>query len=84
LAFDGSGTNWPYRFFVLAENSPHLEKNQQATIEKYQTILEEYFREVHFLGVKPIFWSYGKEVKGAYIFKCLDYNGKEPSNADLY
>jgi len=71
-------------YFVLAENSPHLEKEQQATIDRYQKILKEYFSDVVFLGVKPLFLSYGKEVKGAYMFKCLKYNGKEPKESNLY
>lgn len=71
-------------FFVVVENSPHLEKNLTNIVEKYSRQLQEYFREVHYLGLKPLFHSYGEMVKGAFIFECLDYNGKEPQNPESY
>lgn len=71
-------------FFVLAENMPALERAQSELITSYQTTLEHYFREVHFLGVKPLFLSYDQLSKGALIFKCIDYNGQEPVDVELY
>lgn len=71
-------------YFVLTENSPHLDKEFPEQIGKYQQALNEYFREVRFLGIRPLFYAYGKVVKGAMIFECIDYNGKIPPETNLY
>lgn len=71
-------------FFVLTENSPHLEKDLQKNIKFYEEELSKYFHEVHYIGLKPIFESNERLAKGALIFKCIDYNGKEPAKVDLY
>lgn len=68
-------------FFVLAENSPHLEREQEKLQSFYQTELVKYFREVQFLGIRPLFYSNGQIAKAALIFKCVDYNGLEPPPA---
>lgn len=71
-------------YFVLTENQPHLDKNSQNDILFYKKVLQEYFSEVQFLGIKPLFYSYGQVAKGALIFKCTNYNGKEPPPSELY
>lgn len=71
-------------FFVLAENSPHLERGLSDRISSYQKILEDYFQKVEFLGVKSLFESYGKMAKGALIYRCENYNGREPAEPELY
>lgn len=71
-------------YFVLAENSPHLERESEKQVAFYQTALSKFFGEVQFLGVKPLFLNNGIMVKGAIIFKCIDYNGQEPPNPSLY
>lgn len=71
-------------YFVLPENSPHLEKDEQQRIDHYQDILSHYFSRVEFLGIKPLFTIGNKVVKGAFIFKGIDYNGQEPVDPELY
>ncbi len=71
-------------FFILAENTPHLQRNQDDQVKFYKQTLTRYFAEVHFLGVSPLFSCYGNMVKGAFLFKCVDYNGREPANPELY
>src|SRR5687768_2134065 len=71
-------------YFVLTENSPALEKGMPELQKEYQKILEQYFTEVRFLGVRPLWYSYGNMVKGAYIFKCIGYNGKLLPEKELY
>jgi len=71
-------------FFVLPENNPHLENGLEQRIAFYQKTLADYFQEVHFLGVKPLFISNGQLAKGALIFKCISYNGKEPAESSKY
>lgn len=71
-------------FFVAVENVPHLIQNQAEQIATYQKLLETYFREVIFLGVKPLFFSYHKVAKGAFLFKCIDYNGQEAGDVEKY
>ena len=61
-----------------------MEKDPDKWISGYQHLLQDYFREVWFLGLKPIYHSYGKPMKAALIFKCIDYNGKEPPETRLY
>jgi len=71
-------------YFVLVENSPHLEKEPEKIISEYENTLSQYFRTIQFMGVKPLFVVDGKVVKGAFIFKGVDYNGKEPGESGLY
>ena len=71
-------------FFVCTENSPYLEKNFPSLIEEYQNLLQYYFKEVHFLGEFPLFYNQGRIVKAAILYKCVDYNGKEPRKATTF
>ncbi|NGX43029.1 MAG: hypothetical protein K940chlam7_01320 [Chlamydiae bacterium] len=71
-------------FFVVTENSPHWEKMMPEKMEEYREQLGEYFEEVQFLGEYPLFYNGDKVVKGALIFKCINYNGKFPFDPDLF
>lgn len=71
-------------FFVVAENSPHVEKNFPSLIEEYKKLLRNYFKEVQYLGMHPLFYNNGLLVKAALIYECIDYNGQEPKETDLY
>lgn len=71
-------------FFVVTENSPHLEQGIDREPKRYLELLQPYFATVEFLGVRPLFYSYGSVAKGTYIFKCIDYNGTLPPETDLY
>ncbi|MBA3958097.1 MAG: glycosyltransferase family 39 protein [Parachlamydiaceae bacterium] len=71
-------------YFVITENSPHLERNMGTSIALYQEILQKYFERVDFLGVSSLFDSYGMMAKGALIFRCVNYNGLEPDASALY
>lgn len=71
-------------FFVLAENTPHLEKNLLELMLFYQEKLQKYFKKVELLGISSLFNSYGVMAKGALIYKCTDYNGLEPEDSLLY
>lgn len=71
-------------FFVMIENSPRLEGGLSFDVEIYRQKLQKYFKEVEFLGVSPLFESYGVMTKGALIFKGIGYNGVEPVRPDLY
>ena len=71
-------------YFVVTENSPHLENVSRSLPEHYQQLLEPYFEKVNFVGLEPLFYSYGKMTKGAFIFKCAGYNGKLPPDEGLY
>lgn len=68
-------------FFILTENDAQIEEKK---ISEYERLLQPYFKEVVFLGIKPLFFSYGVPVKKALVFKCVDYNGKEPPDVHLY
>jgi 4-amino-4-deoxy-L-arabinose transferase-like glycosyltransferase len=71
-------------FFVAVENSPLFEKKFPKDREIYQHLLETYFKKVVFVGVFPLFSSQGKVLKAALIYKCIEYNGREPEKAVLY
>lgn len=71
-------------YFVVAEHHPHLEKMLSQDIEKYQNLLNPFFQKVEFLGISPLFLSYGTMKKGALIYKCIDYNGKQPPETFSY
>lgn len=71
-------------YFVLTENSPHLENRIEELKSFYQESLQKYFQTVEFLGIYPLFDSYGKVAKGAIIYKGVGYNGLEPNNSNLY
>lgn len=71
-------------YFVISENAPHLEKLDHAEIEKYRELLSQYFKEIEFMGLKPLFSIRGHAVKEAAIFKCIEYNGLEPPETELY
>lgn len=71
-------------YFVWAENMPHLQKELEEKIIFYFKALRPYFRDVEFLGLYPLFNAYDKMAKGALIFKCIEYNGKEPTHSHLY
>lgn len=46
--------------------------------------LSPYFADVQFAGSFPLFEAYGKTVKAVWIFRCLDYNGREPEETFLW
>lgn len=46
--------------------------------------LKKYFREVSFVGRKPLLVCNGKLVKAALIFHCIDYNGLVPTEPDKF
>lgn len=71
-------------FFVVIENDPQLDRQWETLSGKYKQMLLNYFEKVSFLGVKPLFWSYGKVVKGALLFECQGYNGKMIADPNLY
>jgi 4-amino-4-deoxy-L-arabinose transferase-like glycosyltransferase len=71
-------------FFVVIGNAPHLETDLFSKKGFYQHLLEPYFKEVHFIGIKSLFYSYGVMTKGAMIFECIDYNGETPKETERY
>lgn len=68
-------------YYVLAENVPQLD---QLDSEQYQALLEPYFTKVDEIGVKPLIEQEGIVVKGLLVFKCSGYNGKVPTDQNLY
>ncbi len=70
-------------YYVIVENQPHLAKHLAIT-DEYVDKLSPYFEHIEFVGVTPLFKSYGEDVKGALIFRGTSYNGKEPEQTTLY
>lgn len=71
-------------YFVISENTPHLDQLDEAHIAQYRSLLLNYFNQVEFLGKRPLFTVHHQPVKEAAFFKCVEYNGKEPPESELY
>lgn len=71
-------------YFVISENTPHLDQLDWDYIEYYRLILSLYFKQVEYLGKKPLYSIHDHPVKEAAFFKCYEYNGKVPSETQLY
>lgn len=57
-------------FFVWAENIPYLEREWEVKRDFYQTELQRYFEEVHFLGLVPLVYEGSRVAKAAAIYRC--------------
>ena len=71
-------------YFVVIENIPQLNLAIPTLADRYTELLTPYFKRVELIGIFPLFESYGKMVKGAIIFKGIEYNGKEPASSNLF
>ena len=71
-------------FFVVCENAPHNQKWTEEGISKVKNLLQPYFEEIEFLEKKPLFTVDAEPVKEALFFKCINYNGLEPEETQLY
>lgn len=71
-------------YFVVVENLPQLELQKDKIIKTYLERLSLYFDKVEFLGVQSLYEVSGKMSKGAFIFKCEDYRGNEPTDVEIY
>lgn len=61
-------------YFLIAENEPHLSRQRDEWMQRIPKQLEGYFESVSFVGEEPLFG----ESKKTLIWKCVNYNGKEP------
>ncbi len=71
-------------YFVISENAPHLGQLDDENIEKYRSLLSNYFNHVEYLGKRPLFSIHDIPVKEAAFFKCIEYNGNMPPEKELY
>lgn len=71
-------------YFIVTENSPHLEKKHEDWVQSTIQNLSPYFTAVDYLGMKSLFTVDGQTVKGTFIFKCTNYNGHVPDEVNLY
>jgi len=70
-------------YYVVTENEPHWKKDMDR-LNEMEAELKPYFKEVRFVTAAPLFKSYGKAVKVAFIFFCSEFNGNEPKGSELY
>lgn len=71
-------------FFVVAENWLLTDERWILLENNYKKELSPYFSEVHSMGIYPLFYVDGLAVKGALIFKCIQYNGQEAASSLLF
>lgn len=70
-------------YYLIIENEPHIQEHLES-LDDYTNRLSPYFESVEFICNAPLFYSYGKPVKNALIFKCNHYNGKKTLDPDKY
>lgn len=70
-------------YYVVVENEPHLQEHLNQ-VNDYIEKLQPSFEKVEFLGLFPLFYSYGVPVKGALLFKCSQFNGRQPTDPEKY
>ncbi len=52
--------------------------------EKILNKIKPFFKEVQFLGEKPLLYHKEKPVKVALIYECINHNGEIPTQPDFY
>jgi 4-amino-4-deoxy-L-arabinose transferase-like glycosyltransferase len=67
-------------YFVIVENEPYLSRQRDELKQRTPKQLKPYFDSVEFLGEYPLFL----ESKNLLLWKCKNYNGKQPSLSDKY
>lgn len=70
-------------YYVIVENKRYL-KEHLAKEEEYRDKLTPYFNKISFIGLYPLFTCHDETCKGALIFRCEGYNGKEVNESQLY
>jgi hypothetical protein len=71
-------------YFIWIENAPHFAKESEKRKEEYFLELKKYFSEVEFKGEYALIIDRGNILKGMQVFKCSQYNGKNPQKVNLY
>ena len=71
-------------YFVFVENAPPNSEQVEKSSADYLEKLKVYFRNVKEEHKQTLFYSYGKPVKTAVIFRCEGYNGREEPATNLY
>lgn len=71
-------------YYIWADNSKDFLADVDYRKNKAIKLLTPYFEKVEFVKIIPLFTSHNTLVKGALLFKCVGYNGKEPVGTDQY
>lgn len=71
-------------FFVFIDGQSRTVEHRGALVTQLQEQLSDYFRTIEYLGPRPLFSCYGKDVKNALVFRCDEYNGSVPAEVDIY
>ncbi|MCH9633566.1 MAG: hypothetical protein S4CHLAM7_02940 [Chlamydiae bacterium] len=71
-------------YYVWADNSKDFLADVDYRQKKAERNLKPYFEKVEFVRIIPLFSSHNKLVKGALLFKCINYNGKMPHDVNSY
>ncbi len=71
-------------YYIWADNSKDFLADVDYRRNKALNLLTPFFEKVEFVKIIPLFTSHNKLVKGALLFKCVNYNGKEPLATQAY
>lgn len=67
-------------YFVVTENEPYLSRQKETLLVETPKELAPYFEKVEFVEAAPLFGNN----KQALIWKCINYNGKEPAASNKF
>lgn len=68
-------------YFVVVENAPHL---AHFNFDFFEEKLRPYFKTVTFAGFYPLYSQNGKTLKAVALYRCEEYNGREPPSPHKY
>lgn len=71
-------------YFIEVEVGREGRGELKAKVREINAKLRPYFTKVEFVARYALYYAYGKPAKWALIFRCVDYNGKEPVESDHY
>lgn len=71
-------------YYVWSKNSPCFMQEVDDEVKRVNEKLSVYFETVELIKIVPLFTANNTIVKGALIFKCSNYNGKEPIEIYTY
>ncbi len=70
--------------FVVEDHGKNPVKDLEKRFKMYESVLSQYFDQIIFLKIIPLFSSNGQVVKAALLIHCETYNGKMPQKSKQY
>lgn len=71
-------------YYVWSKTAPSFLDYVEDEVKKVKKDLSPYFEKIELVKIVPLFTAHHTLVKGALIFKCTNYNGKDPGHTNCY